>query len=119
MAAFLKYIRLYADDNGESHFEEVEVPLSDRGRGSLLSEVIPSTGLVMRINSSDYDLDFHTAPRRQFVVNLSGEVEITASDGEVRRFGPGSIMLAEDTKGKGHKSRATTPERVSLFVHLD
>jgi hypothetical protein len=114
----LKYARIYTGDDGLSHFEDIEVDLSDRGRGSFLSETIPSTGVAMRINSGDYDLDFHTAPRKQFVVNLSGEVEITASDGEVRRFGPGSVMLADDTTGKGHKSRATTPERVSLFVHL-
>jgi hypothetical protein len=72
-----------------------------------------------RLSPASYALDYHPAPRRQFIVNLSGAVEITASDGEVRVFGPGSIMLAEDTTGKGHISKAVGgEERLSLFVHL-
>jgi uncharacterized cupin superfamily protein len=55
----------------------------------------------------------------KFVVNLSGEVEITVSDGETRRFGPGTILLAEDVTGKGHISRGVgNAERVSIFVPL-
>jgi hypothetical protein len=73
----------------------------------------------MRRNTADYQLDYHTAPRRQFIVNLTGTAEITASGGETRVFGPGSIMLADDTTGKGHISKALTPERLSLFVHVD
>jgi hypothetical protein len=29
-----------------------------------------------------------------------------SADGETRRFGPGSVFLAEDTTGKGHQTRA-------------
>jgi uncharacterized cupin superfamily protein len=52
-------------------------------------------------------------------VNLTGEVEITVSDGEKRHFGPGSILLAEDVTGKGHISRGVgKSERRTLFVPL-
>ena len=118
MATF-KYVRLWEDKDGISHFEDVEVPLSDNGRASDLSPTLPVSGLNFRRNSMQYDLDWHPAPRRQFIVNLTGGVKITASDGEERVFGPGSIMLVEDTTGKGHKSQATgSEERLSLFVHL-
>jgi hypothetical protein len=67
-----------------------------------------------------YDLDFHPAPRRQLVVNLDASVEIEVGDGTTRVLGPGSILLAEDTTGQGHKSRAVNGEaRKSLFIHLD
>jgi hypothetical protein len=36
-------------------------------------------------------------------VYLSGEGEIEASDGEVRRLLPGMVLLAEDTTGRGHR----------------
>ena len=36
---------------------------------------------------------------------LSFLPEIPASDGEVRRLGAGSILLMEDTTGKGHAVR--------------
>jgi hypothetical protein len=113
------YVRLYEDASGISHFEDVQVDLSDNGSASQLSPTLPVSGMNFRRNLMSYDLDWHAAPRRQFIVNLTGGVEITASDGEVRVFGPGSIMLVEDTTGKGHKSKATgTEERLSLFVHL-
>ena len=114
----MNYVRLFTGEDGLSHFEDVDVKLSGGGT-SELSDAMAVTNLVFRRNRPDYDLDWHPAPRRQFVVNLTGEVEIEASGGETRRFGPGSVMLAEDTTGKGHKSRAVgNAERLSLFVYL-
>jgi hypothetical protein len=36
---------------------------------------------------------------------ISGRVEVTAS-GETRTFGPGDVLLVEDTEGLGHSSRS-------------
>jgi hypothetical protein len=115
----MKYFRIYTGPDGESHFEDVEVELRPADRGSELSALIPATGIVFRRSAPDQYLDWHPAPRRQFVITLAGEAEIVASDGEVRRVGPGSVMLAEDTTGKGHITRGVGPtERLSLFVPL-
>jgi hypothetical protein len=117
--ATLKYVRIFTGPDNLSHFEDIEVDLADQGQGSLLSKLFPSTGINMRRNNMNYDLDWHPAPRRQFVVNLTGQVEITASDGEKRTFGAGSIMLADDTTGKGHLSKHVgDEERVSIFIHI-
>jgi hypothetical protein len=116
----MQYVRLYTGPDGLSHFEDVEVSTVPGTQPQTeLSHVFPVKGMVMRHHGVEYEQDFHVAPRRQFVVNLVGEVEIVASGGETRRFGPGSIMLAEDTTGKGHISRLLTNERFSLFIHLD
>jgi len=118
MATF-KYVRIYTGDDGLSHFEDVEVDLSETGDASVFSPTMPVTGLNFRRQVPGYQLDFHPAPRSQFIVNLHGTVEIIASDGESRIFGPGSIMHADDTTGKGHISKAIgDEERLSLFVHL-
>ena len=115
----MKYVRLFTGPDSKSHFEDVDVDLREQSPATQLSDPLAVTTLVFRRNTSDYQVDWHPAPRRQFVINLTGEVEIEASDGEVRRFGPGSIMLAEDTTGKGHISRAASDaERLSLFVYL-
>ena len=115
----MRYFRIYADEAGESHFEDVDVELSQKGNGSDLSELYPATGVIFRRSPADQYIDWHPAPRRQFVVTLSGEAEVEASDGEVRRIGPGTIMLAEDITGKGHITRATGgTERVSLFIPM-
>jgi hypothetical protein len=49
-----------------------------------------------------------------------GGVEIEVGDGSKRRLGPGDILLAEDTSGRGHISRAVDDQpRVSIFITLD
>ncbi len=115
----MKYFRIYAGPDGESHFEDVEVPLGPGSAASDLSAMIPVQGVIFRRSSADQFVDWHHAPRRQFVITLSGEAEVEASDGEVRRIGPGTVMLADDLTGKGHITRgAGTEERLSLFVPL-
>ena len=75
--------------------------------------------MLFRIARGEYDLDWHTAPRKQFILNLTGQVKITASDGEERVLGPGSIFLADDLTGKGHLSQAVGgQERTSVFIHM-
>jgi quercetin dioxygenase-like cupin family protein len=115
----MNYFRIYADVDGESHFEDVAVETSGQARGSELSEMYPAIGVIFRRSPADQFIDWHPAPRRQFVVTLSGEAEVEASDGEVRRIGPGTVMLAEDVAGKGHITRGRgTAERLSLFIPL-
>jgi quercetin dioxygenase-like cupin family protein len=47
---------------------------------------------------------------------LAGELEVQVSDGMVRTFGPGSVVLVEDTEGKGHISRVVGTERVFMVA---
>jgi hypothetical protein len=54
------------------------------------------------------------------VITLSGEAEIEIGDGTVRRFGPGDVMLAEDTTGRGHVTRVVGDEpRLYVSVPID
>ncbi len=115
----MKYFRIYSDDEGESHFEDVEIPMEQQDSQAALSMMHPAIGIIFRRTPPDQFIDWHPAPRRQFVVTLSGEAEVEASDGGVRRIGPGTIMLAEDLEGKGHITRGVgTEERLSLFIPL-
>ena len=114
-----KVTRVYTGDDGKSHFEDVEIDLHPTETGAL-SEPQPATNIIFRETGGDYDLDFHTAPRRQYVINLHGSVEIEVGDGSKRVIGSGEILLAEDTSGQGHISRSVGGEvRYSLFVTLD
>ncbi|MCP5180819.1 MAG: hypothetical protein H6993_18295 [Pseudomonadales bacterium] len=116
----MKVTRIYTGADGESHFEDVDVGLEDRGGAGRISALWRASGVMFREVDGDYDLGFHTAPRRQLVVNLTGSVDIELGDGTVRRLGPGSILLAEDTTGRGHKSRNVAGEaRQCLFIPLE
>ena len=111
---------LYADENGESHFRDLEVDWAEDRDHSQLSERVPATGIIFRRTASDYNLDWHPAPRRQYIVNLDAAVQIRASDGEVRIIKAGEIFLVEDTHGKGHLSSAVDgKERHSLFIPIE
>src|ERR1700720_4962478 len=105
---------------GETHLEDISPEMKASDHSSMMSGLIAAKGVIFReTNAAQYFVDWHNAPRRQFVINLTGEVEITVSDGEKRRFGPGSILLAEDVTGKGHISKGIgTAERRSLFIPL-
>jgi hypothetical protein len=115
----MKYTRIYADANGESHFQDVEMEMEIAPHNTgAISAMFGAKGVMFR-TSPDYFVDWHNAPRRQFVVNITGSVEITVSDGNKRNFGPGTILLAEDVTGKGHTSRGKGgDERLSLFIPL-
>ena len=117
---------MYADAAGETHFEDVELattlgtfPTSPSLQQ--VSDVLPARGIYFREIVEDHPPDEpHCAPARQFIVHLRGAVEVTVSDGERREFGPGSIVLMDDTHGKGHRTRSIgeTP-RVTLIVPLE
>jgi len=116
----MKIHRLYADERGESHFQDVEVPFTEATRSGRLSARLPATGIIFREVPPDYDLDWHPAPRRQYIINLDAGVQITASDGETRRIGAGEVLLVEDTRGKGHLSKALEGKlRHCIFVTLE
>jgi hypothetical protein len=115
----MHYTRVYSDSSGDTHFETVIVPLSDGGDIGYLSEKFDVKALLFRETKADYDLDFHTAPARQFIILLDGEIEITTSLGETMQFSAGEVLLMEDTAGKGHQTRhLKSMIRKSLFLQL-
>jgi len=116
----MKITRIYTGEDNQSHFEDIDIHLKDGGKGGFKSELMKATGIVFRETDGSYDYDFHNAPRRQYVVNLEGEVEVELGDGTKRILRSGDILLAEDITGQGHKSRAVGGKpRKSLFVTLD
>ena len=105
----MKIVRLYTGADNESHFEEIDVELNLRGHMEV-SELQPAHGMLFRRVPATHRSNYHPAPRRQYVVTLAGQVEIETGDGTVRRFGPGDVMLADDTTGAGHTSRVLGSE---------
>ncbi|PZC46834.1 MAG: hypothetical protein DK306_001293 [Chloroflexi bacterium] len=111
---------LYADATGESHFRDIEIDCGLVSRAGKLSERLPASGIIFREVPADYDLDWHPAPRRQYIINLDAGVRITASDGESRVIGAGEVILVEDVSGKGHLSQAVDgAARNCIFVPVE
>ena len=117
----MKYTRIYADQEGVSHFDDVEVELAlaDFAPPAPPLYVSPFRQALLyafgTLPADWYGIQ-HPAPKRQFSFFLTGEVEVQAGDGEIRRFGSGSVLLMEDTNGKGHVARVIGETEASVVL---
>jgi len=96
----MKTHRLYTGPDGHSHIESF-----DLGKKPDWAKGLPTTQISFRELPRGEFIDWHPAPRRQFVIILSGQLEIGLGDGSKHVFGPGDARLVEDTTGKGHTTR--------------
>ena len=103
-------VRIYTGHDGQTHFEDLPLPAEESHNIALQA----GANLVFRSFPADYFSDWHTAPRRQYIFILSGQVEIGIGDGTTRRFGPGDVVLADDLTGQGHTTRSLGEFRGSV-----
>ena len=118
----LPITHLWADAQGVSHFRDEKLSFE------AATPENPTAGTTSRTNPDPEALvslplrgatgatflylkraaveDWHRAPRRMYLIAVQGMSEVTAGDGQVRRFGLGSIVLMDDLTGKGHITRA-------------
>jgi quercetin dioxygenase-like cupin family protein len=89
--------RIYTGPDGLSHSEQIEMKLTPNGTSAM-----KATGVEFSSRPAAPAGDWHTGPRRQFVITLSGRAELEVAGGKKVPIGPGNINLIEDTTGKGH-----------------
>ncbi len=106
-------IRLYTGEDGQAHFEDLSVPAGEAETVPLK----PGADMTFRISPDGSFSDWHNAPRLQYVIVLSGKMEIGIGDGTKRMLNPGDILQVEDLTGQGHTTRSVG-NRVSASVPL-
>ena len=110
----MKVVRIYTGADNQTHFEDLDV-----GTFATLSAQVCTGPIRLNQGPAKSMSDFHNAPRRQYVVMMSGQLEIEIGDGTKRVFDPGDVLVAEDLTGKGHITRGVGEQpRVSLAVPL-
>ena len=107
-------IRLYTGEDGQSHVEELKMPSGEATSVALKA----GADMTFHHNPEGHLSDWHNAPRRQYVIFLSGQTEIRLGDGTTRHLSPGSMLLAEDLTGKGHTARALAGACLSVSMPL-
>lgn len=113
------FTRIFTGIDGETHAEDVVMKMTTSDLSTEVSEMTKVPGVQFRRQAADYFEDWHNAPRRQYVITLSGRGEIELSDGKKVSLYPGRILLVEDMTGKGHISRGMGAEdRVSVLIPL-
>ena len=113
---------LYADEQGMSRFEDLGVELipgfaTPPAEPLHLARFVPADRCYWLGALADWKGDAaHPTPRRQILVTVQGEYEVTAGDGTRRRFPVGSIVLVQDTTGSGHSTKITSAVEVLAFA---
>jgi hypothetical protein len=94
-----KVVRVYTTPDGGSRVEDIAI--------SPDAKPIPVTRMTAGAyrGSGARAPDWHNAPRKQFAINMTGELEVELTDGTRRKIGSDLVFL-EDTTGKGHITRA-------------
>jgi quercetin dioxygenase-like cupin family protein len=119
----VKCVRLFADESGESHFEDIEFDMSSiqyapPAPALDISEPTEATQYFWFRFPKDWQDEAHPSPRRQLFVVLDGEVEGWTSSGETRTFKAGDRLLMEDLTGKGHGARPLNGEALAVVIAL-
>jgi quercetin dioxygenase-like cupin family protein len=111
----MEITRLYTGDDQQTHIEWITI--EDHPE---LGQLSPATGIAFRVTPPGHFIDWHRAPRRQYVITLEGEAEIGLGDGSVHRFGAGHVTLAEDLTGRGHTTRVVgNVPRITATIPID
>jgi hypothetical protein len=122
--AAMKCLRIYATPDGESHFDEVELPTTkmsvrpDAVPFAVTSSYQASRVRLTRIPAGMREIAWHTVPEPVLTVRLDGSVENETSDGEMRHVPAGSLVLVEDTHGEGHLSRHSAEAQTVIWISL-
>lgn len=103
----LSVTRVFGDDAGETHLASIELPPEaphPRGGGRSVEVAnIPVTTLALtEMREHRRAQEIHPPVRRQLVIVLQGQFEVSTSSGDCRRFSPGECLLVDDVGSKGH-----------------
>lgn len=103
-------VRLINNPDGTCSFERGTIPT--------LKHMNTTTFWVSK-KTEDWEKNAHPAPRRQYVITLKGKIKFKVTDGSTFIIEPGTILLAEDLKGKGHSwDMVNSKEWERLYVPI-
>lgn len=115
----MQVVRIYTGDDDQSHMEDLDLPYRELAAGYLETALQRANGVRFYSSPAGHFSDWHTAPCRQYVITLEGEVEIGLGDGTKRIFGAGDVELVEDVTGRGHTARVLgSRPRVMVAIEL-
>jgi quercetin dioxygenase-like cupin family protein len=107
--------RLYSGADGETHAEEINLSQVSTAQPELLK----GEGVRFATRGAGTSDDWHVTPRRQYLITLKGHAEIEIGGGKIVHATTGSVLLIDDTTGKGHRARVTNDgEWHVMFVPL-
>lgn len=114
-------LRLYADDNGDTHFSTAEIALTLQDFAPPAtpfnaSDGQPATQFVVIRLPAGWVGEPHPSPKQQVLFCLTGSLTITCSTGESAMIEAGMGLVMSDVSGKGHRTEVTSPGPVNAVI---
>lgn len=106
---------LYTGPDGLAYVKDLQVAARPNG----VADLLPVNGIEIHRTPPGFSIGWHLEKRRQYLITLSGSGEIGIANGKKIILRPGSILLVENTTGKGHMTRTLGKETwVTLWIPL-
>jgi quercetin dioxygenase-like cupin family protein len=108
----MKFPRIYADQQGETHIGVRDVPEHEARVGpppnpvGHMTETEAVSTFVVFSALAGTEVPSHNAPQPYICVVLAGEGEVATSDGKTLRLRAGELIYCDDVSGKGHVTRS-------------
>lgn len=125
---YLLLPELFTDFDGRAKFRDIQMPLREGTSAAALSSLSLGQGYQFRQSPVDFRSNFHCTTMPQWLIVLSGAMEIGLQDGTTRVFRAGQCFLSNDTlpdgavfdaSVHGHWSAQAGDEAlVTVFVRL-
>ena len=117
----MRYHHLFAEETGESRWRDVEISLEERtfappAQGIQVSNPEPVKSMMFLKRHAGWNEPIHPTPKRQMLICLAGMARVTASDGDEREIGPGSVWRMEDLRGKGHRTHVVSEDDFEAVI---
>jgi len=115
----IEYLRIYADEEGCSHFETNEIRMEAKDYAPPAPSLNTSS-LASADNSVFLELpigwygEWHPTPVRQWLILMTGICEFEAGDGERVTCKAGDLVMLDDLIGKGHQTKVIGNESVRI-----
>jgi len=117
----MKFPRIYADEQGETHIGVRDIPEHEAPLGpppnpvGQMTESDAASAFIVFSAPAGTEVPSHNAPQPYICIVLSGEGEVATSDGKTLRLGPGEVLYCDDVSGKGHVTRSITDVRLAFI----
>ena len=115
----IEYLRIFADEEGCSHFEILTIDLTSN-KYAPPAPSLNTSSLAAADHSIFLELpvgwygDWHPTPVRQWLILMTGTCEFEAGDGEKAIRKAGDVVMLDDLLGKGHQTRVLGDEAVRM-----
>ena len=101
--------RIYTGTDGQSHVENIALNAE-----SVMEEV---TGMRVRVSPPGSFSDYHVAPGRRYIINLTSGGQLEVAEGKVD-LPAGSVEYIDDLTGQGHTT-ANVGNAPRVSIHLE